>query len=110
MSTVTPRQLRCEYYNTETAVYSVFVPFRRRYNWAGFHADIYDKVSPVIENKGLDCECVGGGRILHDAEAKTIEVYGYSQGYGLADHAKSVELIKAKFPDYGKVTFSNDGY
>merc|ERR1711915_187786 len=29
----------------------------RGYSSAGFHADVYDKVVPGIEAKGLDCEC-----------------------------------------------------
>ena len=42
-------------------------------------ADIYDKVSEELEKDGhLDCECLGGGRIKHDPEAKKIHVYGYS--------------------------------
>ncbi|XP_068248965.1 14 kDa phosphohistidine phosphatase-like isoform X2 [Palaemon carinicauda] len=82
----------------------------RGYSSAGFHADVYDKVAPAIEKLGLDCECLGGGRILHDAEKKTIEVFGYSQGYGRADHSLSVEILKKKYPDYEKITFSNEGY
>ncbi|XP_064096129.1 14 kDa phosphohistidine phosphatase-like isoform X2 [Macrobrachium nipponense] len=81
----------------------------RGYSSAGFHSDVYDKVVPAIEKLGLDCECLGGGRILHDEEKKTIEVFGYSQGYGRADHSISVEILKKKYPDY-KITFSNDGY
>lgn len=42
-------------------------------------ADIYDKVSEELEKGGhLDCECIGGGRINHDPQAKKIHVYGYS--------------------------------
>ncbi|XP_066946652.1 14 kDa phosphohistidine phosphatase-like isoform X2 [Macrobrachium rosenbergii] len=82
----------------------------RGYCSAGFHSDVYDKVAPAIEKLGLDCECLGGGRILHDAEKKTIEVFGYSQGYGRADHSISVAILKKKYPDYDKITFSNDGY
>lgn len=42
-------------------------------------ADIYEKVSEELERSGdLDCECIGGGRIKHDAQAKKIHVYGYS--------------------------------
>lgn len=42
-------------------------------------ADIYEKVAEELEKDGhLDCECVGGGRIKHDAQAKKIHVYGYS--------------------------------
>ncbi|KAF2358395.1 Janus [Trinorchestia longiramus] len=82
----------------------------RGYAWAEYHANIYEKVVPPIEKTGLDCECVGGGRIKHSPDSKSIKVYGYSQGYGLADHAKSVEILKKKYPDYESITFSNDGY
>jgi hypothetical protein len=42
-------------------------------------ANIYDKTVEAVEALGLDSECVGGGRIKHDAAAKKILVYGYSQ-------------------------------
>jgi hypothetical protein len=42
-------------------------------------ANIYDKTLEAVEALGLDSECVGGGRIKHDAAAKKILVYGYSQ-------------------------------
>lgn len=42
-------------------------------------ADVYDEVCPDIEGKGLDCECVGGGRIEHDPVKKKLQIYGYSQ-------------------------------
>lgn len=42
-------------------------------------ADIYDRVAGELERDGgLDCECLGGGRIKHDSAAKKIHVYGYS--------------------------------
>lgn len=41
-------------------------------------ADIYDSVSERVEPLGLDCQCLGGGRILTSAANKTIEVFGYS--------------------------------
>lgn len=44
-----------------------------------FLADVYDEVCPDIEGKGLDCECVGGGRIEHDPVKKKLQIYGYSQ-------------------------------
>lgn len=43
-----------------------------------FIADIYDDVCSRIEPLGLDCECLGGGRILHVAADQKLEVYGYS--------------------------------
>merc|ERR1719154_431803 len=76
----------------------------RGYNWAEWHADIYEKVCAELEKGGeLECECVGGGRILHEPVHETIEVYGYSQGYGQADHEKSVEVIKKKYGKYEKI-------
>ena len=42
-------------------------------------ADIYDDVYERVQKKGLDTECVGGGRIIHKPETKTLTVFGYSQ-------------------------------
>ncbi|KAM9840952.1 14 kDa phosphohistidine phosphatase [Aulostomus maculatus] len=82
----------------------------RGYGWAEYHADIYEKVSEELEKDGhLECECIGGGRIKHDAQAKKIHVYGYSMGYGRAEHAVSTEKLKAQYPDY-EVTWDNEGY
>jgi len=81
----------------------------RGYSHCGYHADIFDHVSPAMESKGFHCDCVGGGRIDHDPSRKLLHVYGYSQGFGRADHGKSVEILKNKYPDY-KITWSNDGY
>uniref|UniRef100_A0A8C5V490 14 kDa phosphohistidine phosphatase n=1 Tax=Microcebus murinus TaxID=30608 RepID=A0A8C5V490_MICMU len=72
-------------------------------------ADIYDKVSGEIQKQGYDCECLGGGRISHQSQDKKIHVYGYSMGYGRAQHSVSTEKIKAKYPDY-EVTWADDGY
>ncbi|XP_033229133.1 sex-regulated protein janus-A-like [Belonocnema kinseyi] len=72
-------------------------------------ADIYDEVEEVLKKLQLKSKCLGGGRINHDAENKTIKVYGYSQGFGKADHKVSVNLIKKKYPDY-EITWSDEGY
>ncbi|MBN3323814.1 PHP14 phosphatase, partial [Atractosteus spatula] len=82
----------------------------RGYAWAEYHADIYDRVSEEIERQGgLDCECVGGGRIRHDSQAKRLHVYGYSMGFGRANHSVATEKLKARYPDY-EVTWANEGY
>lgn len=52
---------------------------------------------------------MGGGRIKHDEIGKDILVYGYSYGYGRADHQIAVDILKQKYPDYN-IHFSNDGY
>ncbi|KAL7854092.1 hypothetical protein AOLI_G00209360 [Acnodon oligacanthus] len=87
-----------------------YVDIVRGYSWAEYHADIYDKVSGDLERAGgVDCECVGGGRIKHDSAEKKIHVYGYSMGFGRANHAVSTEKLKVRYPDY-EITWANEGY
>ncbi|XP_016346750.1 14 kDa phosphohistidine phosphatase-like [Sinocyclocheilus anshuiensis] len=87
-----------------------YVDIVRGYAWAEYHADIYDRVSGELERGGgLDCECLGGGRIKHDSAAKKIHVYGYSMGFGRAKHSVSTEKIKTHYPDY-EVTWADEGY
>ncbi|KAJ9587003.1 hypothetical protein L9F63_019400 [Diploptera punctata] len=81
----------------------------RGFSWGAFHGDIYDKTLEQVQALGLDSECVGGGRIKHEAANKKILVYGYSQGFGKADHEVTVGLLKKKYPDYN-VSWSDDGY
>ncbi|KAJ3605046.1 hypothetical protein NHX12_027097 [Muraenolepis orangiensis] len=82
----------------------------RGYAWAEYHADIYDKVSGQLEKGGvLDCECVGGGRIKHEPTTKKIHIYGYSMGFGRANHQVSMEKLKVRYPQY-EVTWDNEGY
>lgn len=57
----------------------------------------------------MDCECIGGGRINHDAANKKIHVYGYSQGYGKADHEITAKLLKDTYKDY-TISISDEGY
>ncbi|XP_072344178.1 14 kDa phosphohistidine phosphatase [Scyliorhinus torazame] len=79
--------------------------------WASaeYHADIYDQVSTSIEKLGLHCECQGGGRINHNSAEKKITVYGYSMGFGRADHEITTAILKSRYPDYS-VTWTNEGY
>ncbi|XP_025105067.1 14 kDa phosphohistidine phosphatase-like isoform X4 [Pomacea canaliculata] len=46
---------------------------------ANFHADIYDYLDANLEAEGISCECVGGGKITHDPENKSITIFGKSQ-------------------------------
>ncbi|XP_071450447.1 14 kDa phosphohistidine phosphatase-like [Hetaerina americana] len=81
----------------------------RGFKWAPYHSDIYDDTTAKLAQLGLDTECLGGGRIIHDPDKKTISVFGYSQGFGKADHEVSVSLIKRVYPEY-QVTWSDEGY
>ncbi|VDK82888.1 unnamed protein product [Litomosoides sigmodontis] len=80
----------------------------RGYARCAYHADILNETEKEL---GSDYEllCLGGGRIKHESKNHAILVYGYSQGYGQADHQKSVDVLKTKYPNY-KITFSNEGY
>ena len=46
----------------------------RGYNFAEYHADVYDKTESELTAVGLDCECLGGGRIEHKPDKKYIKV------------------------------------
>jgi phosphohistidine phosphatase len=48
-------------------------------------------------------------RIAHDASAKELKVYGYSVGFGRADHAVSRDVLAAEYPGY-TITISDEGY
>lgn len=83
----------------------------RGFEWAEFHADILDRVAPKFSELRLDYDCVGGGRIQHDSKNQKIRIYGYSVGFGLANHKVTQELLyrKYSYPD-GNITWSNAGY
>ncbi|KAH8040450.1 hypothetical protein HPB51_010230 [Rhipicephalus microplus] len=73
---------------------------------ATYHADIYEReMSKIESNSDFETECLGGGRIIHNPDCGEIKVFGYSQGYGQADHSKAVEILKRNFPDYKSITW-----
>ena len=82
----------------------------RGHGWASWHADIYEDTENKINKIGCSCKCLGGGRIEHKPEQKKIFVYGYSQGYGRADHSLATDIIKKKYSGYTDISWSNDGY
>ncbi len=69
-----------------------------------------DQLEPHIKANKLSFECVGGGRIEHKPQHKSIKVYGYSQGFGKADHSITCQLLKQHFDDYQSIGWSDDGY
>ncbi|XP_041379591.1 14 kDa phosphohistidine phosphatase-like [Gigantopelta aegis] len=66
----------------------------RGYEWAEYHADILDRVAPRLCEKGLTYDCVGGGRIRHESNTKTLYIYGYSVGFGQANHRITVDIFE----------------
>uniref|UniRef100_A0A5S6QJJ3 Janus/Ocnus family protein n=1 Tax=Trichuris muris TaxID=70415 RepID=A0A5S6QJJ3_TRIMR len=75
-----------------------------------YHDDILDEIKPELLEKKLSFKCNGGGRIHHDSLQKKIEVYGYSQAYGKADHELTVEQLRECFPGYNISIRQGDQY
>uniref|UniRef100_A0AAY5ETL3 Si:dkey-51e6.1 n=1 Tax=Electrophorus electricus TaxID=8005 RepID=A0AAY5ETL3_ELEEL len=63
---------------------------------AKYHNQIFEKVSPAVESLGLECTCLGGGKMEHNSKEKKLRVFGESTGYGKADHAVTVEKLKKR--------------
>ncbi|XP_056641769.1 14 kDa phosphohistidine phosphatase-like [Diorhabda carinulata] len=88
----------------------------RGYAECPYHADINDKVTSDLQKlksskviQDWRTKVLGGGRIQHDPQDNKILVYGYSQGYGKADHQLTVDILKTAYPNYD-ITFSDEGY
>ncbi|RZC41368.1 Ocnus domain containing protein [Asbolus verrucosus] len=89
----------------------------RGYASCSYHSDINDKVTEELQDlksskviRDWRTKVLGGGRINHDCSSKVIKVYGYSQGYGKADHEVTVELLKQKYTGYNSISWSDEGY
>ncbi|OCT85432.1 14 kDa phosphohistidine phosphatase [Xenopus laevis] len=74
---------------------------------AEYHNHIFEKVNPEIQALGLECKCLGGGKIEHNSKDKKIRIFGESTGYGKADHSVAAEKLKKAYSDY-EVTWSDD--
>ncbi|KAI9581184.1 sex-regulated protein janus-A-like isoform 2-T3 [Glossina fuscipes fuscipes] len=97
-------------YGKETSDgYEPFKTVVRGYQDYAWHADIYERVSASCAALGLATECLGGGRIEHNPSAKLIKVYGYSQGFGKADHSETKKILLTKYKDY-TIEISDEGY
>ncbi|XP_068153377.1 sex-regulated protein janus-A [Drosophila tropicalis] len=81
----------------------------RGYADCQWHADIYERTQESVKGTGLDTECLGGGRIEHNPDKKYIKIYGYSQGYGKADHLESKRILLTKYKDY-EIETTDEGY
>lgn len=71
--------------------------------------DIFERAVSGLSPLGVKSKCCGGGRIEHDPSSRFIQVYGYSQGYGRADHSTTTEILKKEFPGY-TIEWTNEGY
>ena len=77
-----------------------------------FHADIYTKFLQDEDEKlfQIQTDVPGGGRIKIDSSKKSVYVYGYSQSYGMGNHEKACEIIKAYLGSDYTTSWSNEGY
>ncbi|XP_023263743.1 14 kDa phosphohistidine phosphatase-like [Seriola lalandi dorsalis] len=74
---------------------------------AEYHNHIFEKVSPAMEALGMECKCLGGGKIEHKSQDKKLRVFGESTAFGKADHSVSVEKLKSAYSNY-EITWSDD--
>ena len=54
---------------------------------------------------------LGGGRIMLNEKERVVSIFGYSYGFGRADHELTKEIVgrDVRYADYD-VRWSNDGY
>ena len=43
-----------------------------------FTDHIFEKVNPAMEALGMECKCLGGGKIEHNSQEKKLRVFGES--------------------------------
>ncbi|XP_075689606.1 14 kDa phosphohistidine phosphatase-like [Rhinoderma darwinii] len=74
---------------------------------AEFHNHIFEKLDPEMQALGLNCKCLGGGKIDHNNLDKKIRIFGESTGYGKADHSITAEKLKNIYREY-EVVWSDE--
>ncbi|CAF3832020.1 unnamed protein product [Rotaria magnacalcarata] len=47
-----------------------------------------------------ELKVLGGGKVLVDFNKKQINIFGDSQSYGAADHAKAKSILQEKYTDF----------
>ncbi|CAF0769084.1 unnamed protein product [Rotaria sordida] len=66
-----------------------------------YHDQIFDKLKKDVgEKTSSELKVLGGGKIQADFDKKQINVFGDSQSYGAADHAKAKSILQEKYPDF----------
>lgn len=79
---------------------------------AHYHRNAAEPMIDRLESSGYtNIRVLGGGRISLDDDKHKISIFGYSYGFGRADHSISKSVIEAdeRYKDYD-VTWSNEGY
>ena len=79
---------------------------------AHYHRNAAEPMIDRLELSGYtNIRVLGGGRISLNDDERKISIFGYSYGFGRADHSISKSVIGAdeRYKDFD-VTWSNEGY
>lgn len=79
---------------------------------AAYHRNVAEDFVSKLEVHGYsNINILGGGRLLLDNLNTKISIFGFSYGFGLADHSLSQRVIESdsRFQTYD-ISWSNDGY
>ena len=79
---------------------------------AQYHANAAEPFVDRLEQAGYrDIRVTGGGRINYQPDQRIINIFGYSYGFGLADHQLSKKVVEedGRWVGYA-VDWSNEGY
>ena len=85
----------------------------RGYSDCPYHGDVAARAEEEPTLRAAGCygtSAQGGGRMVHDPAAKTLKVFGYSQAFGQADHAKTVKLCRQHLGLDYRIDYGKDGY
>jgi len=78
---------------------------------APYHVDVARPTVTALQAAGCSVDVRGGGRIKHGADKRIVEIFGFSYGFGPADHTVTQRLIQEdpKFAGY-EVTITDEEY
>ena len=76
---------------------------------AEYHKDAARATVDRMMDAGLKVNVTGGGRIRLSLAEKSVRIYGFSYGFGLADHSISQQVCEGKYPGFD-ISWSNEGY
>jgi phosphohistidine phosphatase len=80
--------------------------------YAKYHQNAAEPMVNSLERAGYgEIDVLGGGRINLNSTSKKISIYGFSYGFGMADHLISKKVVQydPRYADY-EIETSNEGY
>ena len=87
----------------------VFVVSRKN---AAYHRNAAEPFIDKLQKHGYyDIEVAGGGRVAVDSDERTVSIFGFSYGFGKANHELSANVVRQdeRYRDFD-VSWSDDGY